>query len=77
MIWFDEEIILNKNISEQLSQVASIIQLGIIIPSALLCSGVLLSAISISFVLNEKYKKVKITKRKYKNRICENKFHFF
>ncbi len=59
MIWFDEEIILNKNISEQLSQVASIIQLGIIIPSALLCSGVLLSAISISFALNEKYKKVK------------------
>jgi hypothetical protein len=72
MIWFDEEIILNKNISEQLSQVASIIQLGIIIPSALLCSGVLLSAISISFALNEKYKKVKIKKREYKNKICAN-----
>lgn len=58
MIWFDEDIKLDKNISEELTQVAQVIQLGIIIPSALLCFGMTLIVISFLFGINEKFKKV-------------------
>ena len=33
MLWFDEEIRINRDISDQLGQVARVIQLNIIIPA--------------------------------------------
>ena len=58
MVWFDEDITLNRNISDQLAQVARIIQLNIIIPAGLFCLGMISIVCSLVLGLNEKHKKV-------------------
>jgi len=70
MIWFDEDIKLYKNITEQLTQVAQVIQLSIIIPSALTCFGISLIVISLLFGINEKYKKTNKACSKNENEIA-------
>jgi hypothetical protein len=58
MVWFDEEILISRNISDQLAQVARVIQLNLIIPSGLFCLGLVFIVCSLILGLNEKHKKV-------------------
>ena len=56
MMWFDEEIIINKSISDQLAQVSRIIQLNEVIPACLFCLGIVFIVLSVIFGLKEKTK---------------------
>ena len=56
LVWFDEDIKVDSNITKQLSKVAKIIHFGIVIPSFLICFGLFWILVSLAFGLYEKYK---------------------